>query len=388
MKKIVGTIAAIALAASSAFAGVNVGMGFNRALFTPFAIGSAEGSKAEMSTCVSWGGAPRVGVSFSAAGEQIGVVGDIKLDGNAVAVNDNAYIWIKPFSWLKVQIGQSFEDSLRGSMCFGTWDWLRQWGVMTGDDLTFTRMADVKNSKGSDESTALLGAIIALTPIEGLNINVGLKTGAVDTDIGKESYVDKDGNTVVVDKKQASYGACDAEKVFKNIQVQVGYAIPNVAQIKAQYIGMGDHGIINAAVGINAVEDMKLEVGAFIDTKEKEDIVIGAIWGMPVGPVNLNANVKFAIPTDSARKADLVAGVGAGFDCGNGLGVTADVRVHQSFAEGAKTDLGFGLYADKWLGNGSVGVGFEGAVNGTSIAGTNAAGDFKMAIPVRVQCFF
>ena len=374
MKKIVGTIAAIALAASSAFAGANFGMGFNRALFTPFAIGSAEGSKAEMSTCVSWGGAPRVGVSFSAAGEQIGVVGDIKLDGNQVEVNDNAYIWIKPFSWLKVQIGQSFEDSLRGSMCFGTWDWLRQWNVMTGDDLTFTRMADVQNSKGQDEATALVGAIIALTPVEGLNINVGLKTGKV-----KEKYNEEAG---------ADYGARNAEDVLKNIQAQVGYTIPNVAQIKAQYIGMGDHGIINAAVGINAVEDMKLEVGAFIDTKEKQDIVIGAIWGMPVGPVNLNANVKFAIPTDSARKADLIAGVGAGFDCGNGVGVTADVRVHQSFDEGAKTDLGFGLYADKSLGNGSVGVGFEGAVNETSIAGTNAKGDFKMAIPVRVQCFF
>ena len=36
MKKIVGTIAAIALAASSAFAGVNVGMGFNRGVFAPF----------------------------------------------------------------------------------------------------------------------------------------------------------------------------------------------------------------------------------------------------------------------------------------------------------------------------------------------------------------
>ena len=79
MKKIVGTIAAIALAASSAFAGVNVGMGFNRAIFTPFAMGT--NSEPEMVTCVSWGGAPRVGVSFSAAGEQIGVVGDIKLDG-------------------------------------------------------------------------------------------------------------------------------------------------------------------------------------------------------------------------------------------------------------------------------------------------------------------
>ena len=69
MKKIVGTIAAIALAASSAFAGANFGMGFNRGFFTPFAWDGE--AKADIST--SWGEAPRIGASFSAASEDVGL---------------------------------------------------------------------------------------------------------------------------------------------------------------------------------------------------------------------------------------------------------------------------------------------------------------------------
>lgn len=380
MKKIVGTIAAIALAASSAFAGVNVGMGFNRALFVPFAYGTAAGSKAEMSTCVSWGGAPRVGVSFSAAGDQIGVCGDIKLDGNAVAVNDNAYIWVKPTSWFKMQIGQSFDDTLRGGQCFGVWDWLRIWGSgMTGDDLTFTRISgDSANGFGGDCSAALVGAIINIDPIEGLHFGVGLKTGAV----GDNGY----------GVGTASYGARNAEDVFKNLQVQAGYTVANIVQIKAQWIGYeraGDaKGIINAAVGILAVENMKLEVGAFFKTEEKSNMVFSAIWGMPVGSVTLNANAKLTIPTVDGAKPALDIGVNAGFDLGNGFSLAANVNANLSFADGAKPNLGFGVFFDKWLGNGSLGIGYEGAMNGASIAGTNCAGDFKMAVPVRVQCFF
>ena len=114
MKKIVGTIAAIALAASSAFAGVNVGMGFNRGFFVPFAY---DGTDAKAGISTSWGAEPRVGVSFSAASEQVGVVADVKFDGGNVAVNDNAYIWVKPVEWFKMNIGQSFDDTLRGNAC-------------------------------------------------------------------------------------------------------------------------------------------------------------------------------------------------------------------------------------------------------------------------------
>ncbi|MCR5613802.1 hypothetical protein [Treponema sp.] len=388
MKKIVGTIAAIALATSAAFAEVNVGMGFNRAIFAPFTYGTGAGDKVGMTTCVSWGGAPRVGVSFSAAGEQIGVVGDIKLDGNSVAVNDNAYIWVKPVSWFKMQIGQSFDDTLRGGMGYGLWDWLRCWGVMAGDDLTFTRISgDAARGFGGDVSTSLAGAILMLDPVEGLHIGVGFKT-SIEGNVVNDN--DADGNFT---GKYFKYGYSSAEKVFKNLQVQAGYTIANIAQIKAQWIGYekanGDAaGIINAAVGLKAVEDMTLEVGAFFKTEEKSNIVISAMWAMPISSVKLNALAKVVIPGSDAEKLDLTAGVGAGFDLGNGMNLSADVRFHQKFADGAKTDLAFGVFFDKWLGNGSLGIGFEGALNGASIAGVTAAGDFKMALPIRVQCFF
>lgn len=89
MKKIVGPIAAIALAASSAFAGVNVGMGFSRGFFTPIAY---DGNNVMVDISTSWGAQPRIGASISAASDDCGVVVDIKFDSGAVNVNDKAYI--------------------------------------------------------------------------------------------------------------------------------------------------------------------------------------------------------------------------------------------------------------------------------------------------------
>ena len=146
---------------------------------------------------------------------------------------------------------------------------------------------------------------------------------------------------------------------------------------------MGDTGIINAAVALKAVENMNLEVGAFYNTKKDSDVVVAATWGMNFDAVNVKANAKVNINTTTS----LNIGAAVGFDLGNGMGLTADVRFAQALTDGAKPAFGFGAYFDKWLGNGSLGIGFEGVTN-ASIAGVSGSGDFIMALPIRVQCFF
>ena len=356
MKKIVGTIAAIALAASSAFAGANFGMGFNRGFFTPFAWDGE--AKADIST--SWGNAPRIGASFSAASEDVGVVADVKFDNGGVAVNDNAYIWVKPASWLKIQIGQSFDDTLRGNACFGTWDWLRP-GNILGEDLTFTRVC---NNPLSGAYESLQGAIVMVDPIEGLHVSAGLKI--------------------------AGYNAQTWENVAKNIQVQAGYTIPDVMQIKAQWIGNGDNGVINAAVALKAVEGMTLDVGAFYNTASTaaQPVTISAFWGMGFDALSVNVNAKVDLAKDADNATKVAAGAGVGYDFGNGLSCGADVRYSQSFKANVNSDpaIAFAAWLDKGIANGTLGVAVQGALN-TGIRDF-AASDFTVAVPVRVQCFF
>ena len=355
MKKIVGTIAAIALAASSAFAGANFGMGFNRGFFTPFAWDGE--AKADIST--SWGASPRIGASFSAASEDVGVVADVKFDGGNVAVNDNAYIWVKPASWLKLNIGQSFDDTLRGNACFGTWDWLRP-GNILGEDLTFVRIC---NNPLDGAWDPLRGAIVMLDPIEGLHIAAGLK---ID-----------------------SYNAQTWETVAKNIQVAAGYTIPDVMQIKAQWIGNGANGgVINAAVALKAVEGMTLDVGAFIPVEDGSKTTIAAFWGMGFDAVSVNVNAQVKLAKDDTQTTDVAAGAGVGYDFGNGLSCGADVRYSQAFKANVNNDpaIAFAAWLDKGIANGTLGVAVQGALK-TGIRDF-AASDFTVAVPVRVQCFF
>ena len=384
MKKIVGTIAAIALAASSAFAGANFGMGFNRAFFTPFAYDGE--AKADIST--SWGKAPRIGASFSAASEDVGVVADVKFDEGGVAVNDNAYIWVKPASWLKVQIGQSFDNTLRGNACFGTWDWLRP-GNILGEDLTFVRVCS-NPLNGQFES--LRGAIVMADPIEGLHITAGLNLCTLFESWGS---------------CKNGYDALSWEQLAKQIQVQAGYTIPGIMQIKAQWIGDGaEGGVVNAAVALKAVDGMTLDAGVFIPVNADKagsynnnftKTTIAAFWGMGFDAVSVNVNAQVKLGKDASESTEVKAGAGIGVDLGNGLSCGADVRYGQEFQKDVNNvpAIAFAAWLDKGIANGTLGVAVQGALK-TSVrdfgvhkeGGVDVFHDFTIAVPVRVQCFF
>ena len=420
MKKIVGTIAAIALATSAVFADVNVGMGFSRGIFTPFAY---DGKDARMDISTSWGGQPRIGGSISGASEDCGVVGDFKFDGGNLAVNDNAYIWVKPTSWLKLNIGQSFDDTLRGNACFGMWDWLRVGGfsitkvlvpgtpgsgnysldpvtglivqatpavpavtvkletagILTGEDFIFTRIC---NNPLDGAWAPLVGAILMADPIDGLHIGVGLPI---------------DG-----------YNNQKMEDVFAKMQVQAGYTIDGVGTIKAQWIGGGKNyvkkvgddpivwGQIEAAFCLKAVEDMTLDIGAKFRTKEDSPIDVAAYWSMPFDALRVHASVGITY-TPKAVGDDavigLVVGAAVDYDLGNGVGVTGDIRFGHSFcsADGYDVDpaFAFGAWVNKGIANGTIGIGVQGALRQQIRDFTPSdIDDFTFAVPVRVQCFF
>ena len=393
MKKIVGTIAAIALATSAVFADVNVGMGFSRAIFTPFAY---DGKDARMDISTSWGAQPRIGASISGASEDCGVVGDFKFDGGNLAVNDNAYVWVKPISWLKLNIGQSFDDTLRGNACFGTWDWLRIGAALTGEDFTFTRIC---GNPLEGAYAPLVGAIVQLDPIEGLHIGVSFPIYG-DANWRLDDWDEDPATPDTWGRDTSAYSNVKMEDVFSTMQVAAGYTIDGVGTIKAQWIGAGKdaedkvQGQIEAAFDLKAVEDMKLEIGAKFRTAEDSPIDVAAYWSMPFDALRVHASVGLTY-TPKAYGDDaligLVVGAAVDYDLGNGLGITADVRFGTGFCsnDAYESDpvVGVGAWINKGIANGTVGVGAQ-FTNKTTIRDFPQADDINFAIPVRVQCFF
>ena len=392
MKKIVGTIAAIALAASSAFAGVGIGS-WGRAIWAPV---QGDGDKVTSWEGISWGGAKsRVGISVHGESENVGFNLDMNGDGG-VGLGDLAQFWAKPFSWLEVKIGQTQDDTGRGNAAYGIFNWKRMGGGSTGEDVTFTRFG---NGKGGQAQ----GAIVKITPIENLWIIAAFNV-----------QDDKDAKATFVNNAQ--YGA--------------GYTIDGIGSIRAQYIGGDDAKTIdgkdaiasriNAAFDLTAVENLFVTVGAYIplastgkitpakpagkeyylntetgaiefkDTEKTDEerkaseVVIAAYANVNLDAVTLHALFKMGLGnTDFNTKANLLAGVGADVDFGNGIGANFDARLSTEFETAGKTELVFLAGLTKSLANGMIGCGFQGDVEALD---SNAK--FKWAVPVVISAWF
>ena len=365
MKKLIGTLVA-ALLAAAVFADVGVGA-WGRGFWVPF----GWDGDAKMYQQAGWGGAPRIGMSFGGSSDNVGFAIDVKADGGVFSVNDNAFIWVKPWSFLKIQIGQWFDDTLRGSCYFASWDWLRPSTAM-GDDLTFARIYDTRNGSpvyGAMTWETMKGALISITPIEGLYIAAGL------------NY---------------TYGGDTMANTFKYGQYQVGYTLADVVAIKAQYIGQGkDYGVINAAVDLLMIEGNKIAVGAYIPTsKDKDDVAISATYNGSFDALSLGAYVATKLPRDGNGKTfGLNIGVGVGYDLGDGMAVEGDVRANMAFPKDgdAAVAVSIGAYFSKGFSNGKVGIGAVAAFGSNTdvnINGLTANKDAHIAIPVKMEYWF
>ncbi len=425
MKKIVGTIAAVAVAAGVAFADVGIGS-WGRAVWTPVAYDDADG-KVKSWEGISWGGNfSRVGITVHAESENVGFALDMNADdyGNkGIGVHDFAHFWAKPWSWLEVKVGKTQDDTGRGNIAYGMFNWKRMGAGWTGEDVTFTRFG---NGGGGQAQ----GAILKVTPVEGLWI-----IGAFD--------VQDNGEAVSTFGNHAQYG--------------VGYNIEGIGHIRAQYIG-GENTTdcegtlvakdqINAAFDLAAVENLYLTVGAYIPlhfnrgeikTTTKGDLISKSFsfdteTGLPkqnkyestsisdtipqvklavgasykVATVTFNAFFVGNLPNTLKDKDgnnivtkdfNCQVGVGADVDLGNGIGLVADVRFSSavSYSNSSTTfkasgeEVVFLVGASKALTNGSIGIGFQGDIN-TVIAENftdNSNTRFNWCIPVVISASF
>ena len=370
MKKLIGTAMLAALLATSAFAEISLG-GWGRGLWSVFGYDG----DAKMTHGISWGSnVPRVGITVAGDSDNIGFVFSLKADGGSIGGMDVAYVWAKPWDWLKVSIGEIQDDTLRVNAGFGQFNWLRTGFGLTGEDITFQRFGGFG---GLGTGTSFQGAEIALTPVEGLYIAAAFKAaageGAVATPIVKD-FVD----------------------VLKQSQYAVGYKIDDILAIKAQYIGGNSaadnyFGWINAAVDLLMIEDNFISIGAYIPTDFDERIDIAAVWHGGFDALSLNALVKAGIDDTF----DLGIGVGVGYDIGNGLGIEADVRTQLYFPDEGDTtgNVTIGAFLSKGFSNGIFGIGAEFAIpfgdgNKVDIATLDASDKVSVAIPIKVEYWF
>ena len=398
MKKIVGTIAAVAVAAGVAFADVGIGS-WGRSVWTPVAYDDADG-KVKSWEGISWGGNfSRVGITVHAESENVGFALDMNADNyssTGIGVHDIAHFWAKPWSWLEVKIGKTQDDTGRGNIAYGMFNWKRMGAGWTGEDVTFTRFGDGKGGQAQ-------GAIVKVTPVEGL-----WAIAAFD--------VQDNGEAVSTFGNHAQYG--------------IGYEIDGIGHIRAQYIGGKNttdvdgstvpEDQINAAFDLAAVENLYLTVGAYIplhlnrgNVKEKDKkiedtipqvkLAVGASY--KVAAVTFNAffvgnlpnTIKFG-GSEVTKDFNCQVGVGADVDLGNGIGLVADVRFSSavSYSNSSTTlkasgeEVVFLVGASKALTNGSIGIGFQGDIN-TVIADNfkdNSNTRFNWCIPVVISASF
>ena len=425
MKKIVGTIAAVAVAAGVAFADVGIGS-WGRSVWTPVAYDDADG-KVKSWEGISWGGNfSRIGITVHGESENVGFALDMNADNyssTGIGVHDIAHFWAKPWSWLEVKIGKTQDDTGRGNIAYGIFNWKRMGAGWTGEDVTFTRFG---NGTGGQAQ----GAIVKVTPVEGL-----WAIAAFD--------VQDNGEAVSTFGNHAQYG--------------VGYEIEGIGHIRAQYIG-GENVTdydgnlvakdqINAAFDLAAVENLYLTVGAYIplhfnrgeiktttkgdlisksfsfdtetglakqnkyestsisDTIPQVKLAVGASY--KVAAVTFNAFFVGNLPNTLKDKDgnnivtkdfNCQVGVGADVDLGNGIGLVADVRFSSavSYSNSSTTlkasgeEVVFLVGASKALTNGSIGIGFQGDINTviTSDFKDNSNTRFNWCIPVVISASF
>jgi hypothetical protein len=253
---------------------------WGRGVFTPMAVSDGNGS-ASAATSTSQK-LPRVGFNLEgiSGSGNIGFNADFYWDGGVPGVGENASVWVKPFPIVKLTVGKFNEDNLRGLISnteFTSWILPNSGNGGNGgkdEDDIFTRFQ------------AAAGAHLSVSPIENLLIEAAMGSNA--------------GN-VLTSAERANRNILDMDllDVYKAVQIGIGYKIPSIGFVRAQFIGNNraqlrynernilvgktlmegltknrDADVVEAAFGFNMIEDLNIEAGAKIPFEFTTDTAV------------------------------------------------------------------------------------------------------------------
>jgi hypothetical protein len=200
----------------------------------------------------------RTETTFVNTGAQNNVASSVSVP--YIQAGDFAELWVKPASWLRVDLGKYVYDELRGKYNNTDYHQYVLTFYKTADDI-FRRFQNDRNGDG------YLGALIRLTPIDGLTIGANFNApnpGKVDGKggtVGKYAlYANKDRNNYggTEPNKAGKDGdgqfqqdttSWEARNLYENIQLAVGYNIPNIGLARVQYLGAASSVVVSADQG-------------------------------------------------------------------------------------------------------------------------------------------
>ena len=411
MKKTLIAVAAAAALTTSAFAEITFGA-WLRVVAAPVA---SDGDETVTAMGNSWGYGARVArlnvnavAEDGRAGFDMGIYNDLN-DG--LSTGDQWSIWTKPVEQVKLSFGKYDNNTLRGDLCYGSWNWLRPTSSWYVEDEGL-----LMSGNGGK------GALIEATPIEGLYIQA-----LIPIDTTKQK----------------------AEDVYKNARGGFAYSIDGIGKIKGQVIlnNTPEKAAADAVYGwkydddpsnpptwdvvteaaaasdayldktfeaefdLTSVENLWLGVGFQMKMIDKLDdrtdqfetskmkIALGATYQVND---DLKVSASGAYLTAQKGKDDggvdgvFQLGAGVDYNLGEGVSLAADVRYKSKVNDKDNTDrLAFLVGVTKGISsNGYVGVGFQAQTNSgtwanTVITGEEAKGDkLTWAIPVAMSVWF
>ena len=346
------------------------------------------------------------------AGFSMGIYNDVSM---SLSAGDEANLWIKPLDIVKVSYGKYDNNTLRGDLCYGSWNWLRPTSSWIAEDEGL-----LMSGNGAT------GLMAEITPMENLYIQALVPITTTQT---------------------------KADATYKNLRGGFAYTIPGTAKIKAQYIGKGaasvdetttkeytgsDYEIkadgtiglkdgatgtekkvpkvdgnsncdLEAEVDVLAVENLFLGVGLqYHSVKDGKDlkadqmkIALGATYQVNED-LKVSASGAFFTNYDSKVDSRFQAGAGVDYNLGDGLAANADFRyLSKAGYDGTKADnsdhIAFSAGIQKGFSNGYIGVAFQGQTNSGTFANTVITGaksddgkadKFVWAIPVALSVWF
>ena len=409
-KTLIAVAAAAALTATSAFAEITFGAWLRSALI-PVAY---DGEDYLGGLTQSWGGAARtavLGVNGVSEDGMAGFTFEIRNQaGEGINMGDRTVTWLKPIEQLKLSVGKfdGGDNGFRQGTGFGVWDYVRP-SVTTS--LFFNGDDGIMDSIGGD------GFMAEIFPIEGFKVMVNVPFLQYKKEVHNWIY-DSDAKTWKDDTGTEVEYVKHAYDIYKKTQIGAAYTIDGTGTLKVLWTGVSEEskiadkkydytGKIGVAFDLTAVENLYLAIGAKFDIVD-EDYKVNSIevddetgindykdWG---GAKNkayfaLNASYKVSdaitfnmnggVKLFKESGFDPKWGIGAGVDyvIMEGLTLNADVRYISETKyskNGRKIDgnddsVSFLIGATKTIGsNGNIGIGFQGATNGSGFSAFNA----------------
>ena len=363
------------------------------------------------------------------AGFSMGIYNDVSM---SLSAGDEANLWIKPHEMVKVSYGKYDNNTLRGDLCYGSWNWLRPTSSWIAEDEGL-----LMSGNGAT------GLMAEITPMENLYIQALVPITTTQT---------------------------KADQTYKNLRGGFAYTIPGTAKIKAQYIGKGagttkevkkgdficytktkagvndenpqdvagkddllaaekdgytigvkladkdvakDDGNTNcdleAEVDVLAVENLFLGVGfQYHVVKDGKDsqadamkIALGASYQINED-LKVSASGAFFTNYDSKVDSRFQAGAGVDYNIGDGLSANADLRYLSKYGyDGKKADntdsIAFSAGIQKGVSNGYIGIAFQGQTNSGTFANNVITGkpnddgeykNFTWCIPIALSVWF